>query len=203
MSKKCLEKKKLETVTTKKPTIKTTKKFPTKSTTTATKKPKTQKPIIKTTTKKVITPKTIEQTTTKLIKKNQLKSDEGHLIAETTIISTPKLTKIITTNLSESLILEKKTTTQKTTTEIIPKTTKFPLETNLRVNGCFEIIDGYIMNNTAGGLERGVSLEECQCFCVNSLLVFLLSFFIKFLLLITLFKSTFKFFIDFNQSSSI
>lgn len=40
---------------------------------------------------------------------------------------------------------------------------------NVKINGCFELIDGYSMNNTAGGLEHDVSLEECQCFCANSL----------------------------------
>lgn len=40
---------------------------------------------------------------------------------------------------------------------------------NITINGCFEVIDGYAMNSTAGGLEHDVSLEECQCFCANSL----------------------------------
>ncbi|VBB32372.1 unnamed protein product [Acanthocheilonema viteae] len=33
---------------------------------------------------------------------------------------------------------------------------------------CFEVIDGFILKDTAGGLEQEVTLEECQCYCANS-----------------------------------
>ncbi|KAK0404816.1 hypothetical protein QR680_017646 [Steinernema hermaphroditum] len=36
-------------------------------------------------------------------------------------------------------------------------------------SGCFEVIDGFLTKSLAGGLEHDVSLEECQCFCANSI----------------------------------
>ncbi|EJW71132.1 hypothetical protein WUBG_17958 [Wuchereria bancrofti] len=36
------------------------------------------------------------------------------------------------------------------------------------VGDCFEVIDGFILKGTAGGLEQDVTLEECQCYCANS-----------------------------------
>lgn len=36
------------------------------------------------------------------------------------------------------------------------------------VKDCFEQIDGYMMSSTAGGLERGMTMRECQCLCANS-----------------------------------
>ncbi|CAJ0571669.1 unnamed protein product, partial [Mesorhabditis spiculigera] len=33
---------------------------------------------------------------------------------------------------------------------------------------CFEVIDGKLLSSSAGGLEQGISLEECQCLCANS-----------------------------------
>ncbi|VDK82468.1 unnamed protein product [Litomosoides sigmodontis] len=33
---------------------------------------------------------------------------------------------------------------------------------------CFEVIDGFLLRGTAGGLEQEVTLEECQCYCANS-----------------------------------
>lgn len=135
-------------------------------------------------------------------------SEEGDLIAETTLLSPQNLIKIVTTNStihsSKDLIFTANKnitpiTTKKseintiltttiapittieeitefktipTITTIVSTTTQFPEDVSARVDKCFEVIDGYIMNNTAGGLERDVSLEECECFCVNSLYVF-------------------------------
>lgn len=87
------------------------------------------------------------------------------------LISTKNI--IITTKRIEpSLLVFSKTTTKtlKSTTSS-PKIAKIikPKILNITVNGCFEVIDGYAMNSTAGGLEHDVSLEECQCFCANSL----------------------------------
>uniref|UniRef100_A0A915PKH6 Apple domain-containing protein n=1 Tax=Setaria digitata TaxID=48799 RepID=A0A915PKH6_9BILA len=33
---------------------------------------------------------------------------------------------------------------------------------------CFEVIDGFILKGTAGGIEQDVTLDECQCYCANS-----------------------------------
>jgi hypothetical protein len=37
--------------------------------------------------------------------------------------------------------------------------------------GCFERIPGHSLRGTAAGLERGVSMAECECLCANSLFV--------------------------------
>ncbi|MCP9265097.1 hypothetical protein DINM_020298 [Dirofilaria immitis] len=40
--------------------------------------------------------------------------------------------------------------------------------TSKAAENCFEVIDGFMLKGTAGGLEQGVTLEECQCYCANS-----------------------------------
>ncbi|KAI3410049.1 hypothetical protein GPALN_006413 [Globodera pallida] len=44
------------------------------------------------------------------------------------------------------------------------------------VGACFEHIAGFAMRGTAAGLERAVSLEQCECLCANSLTSRLYSF---------------------------
>uniref|UniRef100_A0A915CPG8 Apple domain-containing protein n=1 Tax=Ditylenchus dipsaci TaxID=166011 RepID=A0A915CPG8_9BILA len=88
----------------------------------------------------------------------------------TTISLSEMITPALTTTTSKP---KPKTTTSKpkpktTTSQPKPSTTQSAAVLNAKLNGCFEIIEGYTMNNTAGGLERDVSMEECQCFCANS-----------------------------------
>ncbi|TKR81370.1 hypothetical protein L596_015250 [Steinernema carpocapsae] len=50
-------------------------------------------------------------------------------------------------------------------------TTLLTTETQLPITHgkCFEVIDGYLTKSLAGGLEHDISLEECECYCANSI----------------------------------
>lgn len=77
-------------------------------------------------------------------------------------------TTAATTTIKRAANADKTTTNEPTTsssTVVAVGRPKFMVKNR----GCFEVIDGYAMNNTAGGLEHDVSVEECQCFCANSL----------------------------------
>ncbi|KAL3091119.1 hypothetical protein niasHT_022828 [Heterodera trifolii] len=50
------------------------------------------------------------------------------------------------------------------------------INANRHVNGCFEHIAGFAMRGTAAGLERAVTLEQCECLCANSLVSRLFAF---------------------------
>uniref|UniRef100_A0A0N5AKP3 Apple domain-containing protein n=1 Tax=Syphacia muris TaxID=451379 RepID=A0A0N5AKP3_9BILA len=41
-------------------------------------------------------------------------------------------------------------------------------EATNRNRSCFEVIDGYAMKGTAGGLEHNVTVEQCMCICANN-----------------------------------
>ncbi|KAH7703075.1 Protein H03E18.1 [Aphelenchoides avenae] len=82
--------------------------------------------------------------------------------------------KLITTNrtmpsdmMKEKAKKESKKASKAVTTTIEPVQKKPDLE--VKVSGCFEVIEGHVMRGTAGGLEHDVTLEECECFCANSL----------------------------------
>ncbi|CAD5228470.1 unnamed protein product [Bursaphelenchus okinawaensis] len=104
----------------------------------------------------------------------------------TTTLSTTSTTKKPTTTKSTSTTQHAVTSTVTTTEKIeettilipvekethaLPTTTSFTtsLLEKAETDGCFELIKGYGMNSTAGGLERDVSLEQCECHCANSL----------------------------------
>lgn len=132
---------------------------------------------------------------------NDARSDDGaaknkSLVAETTLAPRRdrKRSKVISTNLrveSDKFVHHLSTSTRapstaSTKTSSLSTTTTEKTTTaegkggtfeehnmlpDARIDGCFERIDGYAMNNTAGGLERDVSIEECACFCAYSLCV--------------------------------
>ncbi|KAI6222644.1 hypothetical protein M3Y95_00915400 [Aphelenchoides besseyi] len=57
-----------------------------------------------------------------------------------------------------------------TSTQISTTTTSYDILTiSGHTDGCFEIIHGFMMRSTAGGLEHNVTLAECECYCANSL----------------------------------
>lgn len=83
--------------------------------------------------------------------------------------------KLITTNRtmpSEKMLKEadvKKTTEAPTSTTSIAESHLTKPDLEVKVSGCFEVIEGYAMRGAAGALEHDVTLEECECFCANSL----------------------------------
>ncbi|KAI6234184.1 hypothetical protein M3Y99_00825900 [Aphelenchoides fujianensis] len=57
-------------------------------------------------------------------------------------------------------------------TSTVPSTTTTSYDI-LTISGhtdrCFEVIPGFMMRSTAGGLEHNVTMSECECHCANSL----------------------------------
>ncbi|KAI6190888.1 hypothetical protein M3Y97_00167700 [Aphelenchoides bicaudatus] len=78
-----------------------------------------------------------------------------------------------TTQTTQESTTQQAETTKQQTTPVLSSTTTTsydPLTISGYTIGCFEIIEGYSMQNAAGGLERNVeSLSDCQCYCANSL----------------------------------
>ncbi|CAJ0947239.1 unnamed protein product, partial [Mesorhabditis belari] len=121
----------------------------------------TIKPIT-TTTIASTTPSTTTQSTTTLTR--TLPTTTTAKAIESTIASTTASTTLSTTTL----------TTPETSTTVKPADVDNDLlekreEPKLGSQvGCFEVIPGHLMLSSAGGLEQGISLEECMCICANS-----------------------------------
>ncbi|CAD5235314.1 unnamed protein product [Bursaphelenchus xylophilus] len=131
---------------------------------------------------------TTESTTTteEIVEDSTLEETTSPKLSSTTITtkkptSTTTFSAISNENEVEIESLEVRSTTEKVVatsakeitdafiTETLELTTTSSLLDKSETDGCFELIRGYGMNSTAGGLERDVSLEQCECHCANSL----------------------------------